>query len=130
MAKYYSAFGTDSTPTFSVLTIVNDDMALVPVGNYLNVDNLSDVESLSTASERQQSVVQLIERQDIVEVDIQLKTSLTILDAQQWGKSLSKSIEKISSEHRLGKSWLPLFSNIEEIEDNHYRIQFINKDDP
>lgn len=130
MAKYYSAFGTDSTPTFSVLTIVNDDMALVPVGNYLNVDNLSDVESLNTVSERQKSAIRLIERQDIVEVDIQLKTSLTILDAQQMGKSLSESIEKISSEHRLGKSWLPLLSNIEETEDNKYRIQFINKDDP
>ncbi|WP_323087000.1 hypothetical protein, partial [Providencia alcalifaciens] len=127
---FYSALGAENEPIFTTIEMNTEDMANVPVGNHLMVSNLSETDSLSLASGRQQHIDQLIERQDLVDMDAQLKTSLAILDAQQWGISLDKSIEALSSKYQLGKEWLPLFSNIEKIDDDHYRIQFIHSENP
>lgn len=130
MATYYDAFGTENKPIFTVVSIVIDDMANVPIGNHLNVSNLSESDALNLASEHQQKIEQLIERQDSVDMDIQLKTSLAILDVQQWGESLDKATKALSSEYQLGKEWVPLFSNIEKTDDGHYRVQFIHNETP
>lgn len=128
MALYYDALGTENNPVFTIITVVTDDMAIVPIGNNLNVSNLSEPGALSLVSDHQEEISQLIERQDILNTDIQLKTSLVILDAQQWGDALDKSTKLLSSEYNLGKEWIPIFSSVEKISNNRYKIQYVNNE--
>ncbi|HHR5905359.1 TPA: TcdA/TcdB pore-forming domain-containing protein [Providencia alcalifaciens] len=130
MADYYSAYEVENKPAFELVFINTDEMAKVPIGNYLSVNDLSIDEKLSDLSERGKKVEQLIFKQKEIIEDTRLKASLTILDAQQWGERVNDATLKLSAEKHFNGKWIPLFSSAEQASDNLYRIKFIHIENP
>ncbi|MTB66583.1 prevent-host-death family protein [Providencia sp. wls1943] len=130
MADYYSAYEVENKPAFEVVFINTDEMAKVPIGNYLTVNDLSGEEELSDLRDRGKKVEALIFKQKEIIEDTRLKASLTILDAQQWGEKINDATLKLSAEKQLNEKWVPLFSSVEQTSDNLYRIKFIHIENP
>ncbi|WP_375084095.1 TcdA/TcdB pore-forming domain-containing protein [Providencia sp. SKLX074055] len=128
-APYYSAFDVDGKPAFNLVYIDTHKMSGVSIGNQLTVENLSDENEISTIEARQNKARLILRGQnEIYQEDLQLKCSLSILDANQWAEKIHEASVKLSVENNLDDRWLPLFSNIEEEKEGHYRIQFIHLD--
>ena len=126
MADYYSAYEVDNKPAFELVFINTEDMAKVPVGSHLTVNDLSSDEGLSSLSERGKKVDELIFKQKEIIEDTKLKSSLVILDAQQWGEKINEATMKLTAEKHFNGKWIPLFSSVEQTENNLYRIKFIH----
>ncbi|HHR5880205.1 TPA: TcdA/TcdB pore-forming domain-containing protein [Providencia alcalifaciens] len=126
MAEYYSAYERNKKPAFELVFINTDEMGKVSVGNHLVVNNLSTPEELIKVSRREKKVDGLIYQQNEIKNDIQLKSSLAILDAEQWGEKINASLINLASENLLNDEWVPLFDSIEAVENEHYKIKFIN----
>ncbi|MEX6398354.1 hypothetical protein AB6E88_15260 [Providencia hangzhouensis] len=88
MADFYSAFGSNKDPVFEVISIITDDMSSVPVGNGLSVTHLSEPISLSLITKREKKTSSIVNKQLAIQRDIQLKGTLAMLEAQQWGYRL------------------------------------------
>ncbi|UBX49510.1 prevent-host-death family protein [Providencia alcalifaciens] len=128
MSDYYSAYEVDNKPAFELVFINTDDMAKVPIGHHLTVNDLSTDEKLSDLSDRGKKVEELIFKQKKIIEDTKLKSSLTILDAQQWGERISEATMKLTAEKHVNGKWIPLFSSVEQADNNIYRIKFIHVD--
>ncbi|HBC7428778.1 TPA: hypothetical protein KEY68_001021 [Providencia rettgeri] len=128
MAEFYNAMGSETEPKFELVTIDIKRMADVPIGYGLVVGDLHNKNELSVVSEQRVKVDLFIENENIINHDLQLKVSLQILDAKQWGERIDAAIRKITQEYRLDNKWLINFFNIVRLDDNNYRIQFIHQD--
>ncbi|WP_265524960.1 TcdA/TcdB pore-forming domain-containing protein, partial [Providencia rustigianii] len=49
-----------------------------------------------------------------------------ILDAELWGERINDASINLSSEYSLNENWILLFSSVEVIENDRYKIKFIN----
>ena len=129
-ASYYSAFGKDDDPIFKTVNIDIGKMKLVSIGNGLEVDDLSNTESLSIVEARRNTLNKIIKMQNEAYDDLQLKNSLIIFDARQWSEKINLATHKLLLENGLDELWVPLFSTVEETEGGGYRIQFIHIREP
>ncbi|WP_353242002.1 TcdA/TcdB pore-forming domain-containing protein [Providencia sp.] len=129
-APYYSAFDIDGKPAFNLVYIDTNKMGRVPIGSQLTVENLSENDDLTTIETRQNKARLILKNQDEIYQDLQLKRSLMILDANQWAEKIHEATFKLSVENELDGRWLPLFYNVEEVKEGHYRLQLIHLDDP
>lgn len=129
-ASYYSALEVDGKPAFNLVYIDTHKMRGVSIGNQLTVENLSDENDISTIEARKNKARLILKGQNEIYQDLQLKCSLSILDANQWAEKIHEATVKLSVEHNLDGRWLPLFYNVEEIKEGHYRLQLIHLDNP
>lgn len=129
-APYYSAFEIENKPAFNTVYLDTEKMRLVPIGNNLQVENLSEDEELTSAGVKYEKANILLKKQNEIYEDLQLKHSLMILDANQWAEKIHEATFKLSLENNLDGRWLPLFYNVKEIEEGRYSIQLIHLDDP
>ncbi|MBO2875656.1 TcdA/TcdB pore-forming domain-containing protein, partial [Providencia rettgeri] len=130
MADFYSAFGSNKDPVFEVISIITDDMSSVPVGNGLSVTHLSEPISLSLITKRESKTSSIVNKQLAIQRDIQLKGTLAMLEAQQWGYRLETSLTNLSMKYQFNRKWVPIFSTLKENEKGKYQLQFIDYDDP
>ncbi|MBI6549676.1 TcdA/TcdB pore-forming domain-containing protein [Xenorhabdus lircayensis] len=130
MAVRYGSLGNESVPVFNLLEIDPGKMARVPVGNGLDVADLTRPDELATVIEQRQWVKQTVSAQVKVAEDAQLHTTLATLDAEQWGAKFDKAITTLAQEHKLDQRWMPVIGNTEEQGEDRYRVQFINRDHP
>ncbi|WP_340613510.1 TcdA/TcdB pore-forming domain-containing protein [Xenorhabdus thailandensis] len=128
LAVHYSAFGSQSAPTFNLVEIDPAKMASVPVGNGLDVADLTRPDELATVIEQRQWVKQAVNAQVKIAEDAQLRTSLATLDTEQWGAKFDKAITALAQEHKLDHRWMPVIGSIKEQEKGRYSVQFINRD--
>ncbi|MEQ4674473.1 TcdA/TcdB pore-forming domain-containing protein [Providencia vermicola] len=129
-APYYSAFEVDGKPAFNLVYIDTHKMRGVSIGNQLTVENLSDENEISTIEARQNKARLILKGQNEIYQDLQLKCLLSILDANQWAEKIHEASVKLSVENNLDNRWLPMFHNIEEEREGHYRLQLIYLDNP
>ncbi|WP_438336210.1 TcdA/TcdB pore-forming domain-containing protein [Providencia hangzhouensis] len=130
MADFYSAFGSNKDPVFEVISIITDDMSSVPVGSGLSVTHLSEPISLSLITKRESKTSSIVNKQLAIQRDIQLKGTLAMLEAQQWGYRLETSLANLSMNYQFNRKWVPIFSTLKEDEKGKYQLQFIDYDDP
>ncbi|MGG4664037.1 TcdA/TcdB pore-forming domain-containing protein [Providencia vermicola] len=129
-APYYSAFEVDGKLAFNLVYIDTHKMRGVSIGNQLTVENLSDENEISTIEARQNKAKLILKGQNEIYQDLQLKCLLSILDANQWAEKIHEASVKLFVENNLDDRWLPLFHNIEEEREGHYRLQLIHLDNP
>lgn len=130
LAAHYGSFGTKSLPAFNLIEIDTGKMAEVPVGNGLNVADLSRPEELAGVIGQRRQVEQAVDAQQRVSEDLRLGAALTTLDAEQWGARFEVASTRLAREHQLGGQWIPIIANIEEQKEGGYRVQFINREQP
>ncbi|MDX7987581.1 hypothetical protein FE392_09590 [Xenorhabdus sp. 12] len=128
LAVHYGALGSKSTPAFNLVEIDPAKMARVPVGNGLDVADLTRSDELATVIEQRRQVKQVVNTQEKIDENLQLRTALVTLDAEQWGEKFDNAITELAKENRLDQRWMPVIGNIMEQDEGHYRIQFINRD--
>lgn len=126
MASYYSAFERNNKPAFELVFIDVGRMKDVPIGNHLTVNDLVSSEELSIKSLREKEIEDLFYQQNEIIHDTQLKTSLVILDAEQWAENIDESLTILTTENKLDENWVPLFSSVESLGNENYKIQFVN----
>ncbi|MEY1237352.1 TcdA/TcdB pore-forming domain-containing protein [Providencia manganoxydans] len=140
MASTYKALGSKSIPTFELISINTEAMGEVSIGNGIKVSDLSNNADLYMIASQQKELNHFIEQQNNITKDLQIRSSLELLKAEQWGKRVSDAYNiLISTQYRdndpttvgylLYDKWLPNFSNIEAVSDEKYRIQFISQED-
>ncbi|MGY1448442.1 TcdA/TcdB pore-forming domain-containing protein [Pseudomonas chlororaphis] len=130
LAAHYGSLGTKSLPAFNLIEIDTGKMAEVPVGNGLNVADLSRPEELAGVIGQRRQVEQAVGAQQRVNEDLRLGAALTTFDAEQWGARFEVASTRLAREHQLGGQWIPIIANIEEQKEGGYRVQFINRDQP
>ncbi|PHM44306.1 TcdA/TcdB pore-forming domain-containing protein [Xenorhabdus szentirmaii] len=128
LAVHYGAFGSKSTPAFNLVEIDPAKMAKVPVGNGLDVADLTRPDELATVIEQRQWAKQVVNTQEKVAESTQLRTALVTLDAELWGERFDNAITELARENGLDQRWMPVIDNIKEQDEGPYRIQFINRD--
>ncbi|MDC9590610.1 TcdA/TcdB pore-forming domain-containing protein [Xenorhabdus sp. XENO-10] len=130
MAVYYGSLGSELVPAFNLVEIDPDKMARVPVGNGLDVADLTRPDELATVIEQRQWVKQTVSAQAKIAEDAQLRTALATLDAEQWGVKFDKAITRLAQENKLDHRWMPVIGNTEDQGEGRYSVQFINRDLP
>jgi len=130
LAAHYGSLGTKSLPTFNLIEIDTGKMAEVPVGNGLNVADLSRPEELAGVIGQRRQVEQAVDARQRVSEDLRLGAALTTFDAEQWGARFEVASTRLAREHQLGSQWIPIIANIEAQQEGGYRVQFINRDQP
>ncbi|MTC44883.1 hypothetical protein GKR71_03370 [Providencia sp. wls1922] len=128
MVYQYDVLMEESVPVFDLVSIDVEQMANVDVGSGLKVEDLVSSSELSEVIPRRQETINFIEHQRLLAKDRQIKSSLSILKAEQWGGRLESSLDKITQEHQLDEHWLPVFASTDKLEDGRYQIQFVHKD--
>ncbi|PHM45854.1 toxin B [Xenorhabdus mauleonii] len=128
LAVHYGALGSQSAPAFNLVEIDPAKMAKVPVGNGLDVADLTRPDELATVIEQRQWAKQAVNTQEKIAENVQLRTTLVALDAEQWGERFDNAMTELARENRLDQRWMPVIDNIKEQGKGHYRIQFINRD--
>lgn len=128
LAVHYSAFGSKSAPTFNLVEIDPVKMARVPVGNGLDVADLTRPDELATVIEQRQWVKQAVNAQVKIAEDAQLRTALATLDTEQWGAKFDKAITALAQENNLDHRWMLVIGSIKEQGEGRYSVQFINRD--
>ncbi|SFU32281.1 TcdA/TcdB pore-forming domain-containing protein [Xenorhabdus koppenhoeferi] len=128
LAVHYGSLGSKLTPTFNLVEIDPVKMAKIPVGNGLNVADLTRPDELATVIEQRQWVKKTVNAQEKIAGDAQTRTALATLDAEQWGARFDKAITDLARENKLDQRWIPVFDNIKEQSEGDYRVQFINRD--
>lgn len=129
-ATLYDSFGTQSAPIFNLVQIDVAKMAEVPVGNGLNVADLSRPDELVSSIEQRRQVERTLSTQAQAIEDTRLRTALVTLDAEQWGARFEESCTLLAREAGLDHRWMPVIANTEAQDDGRYRVQFINRDQP
>ncbi|MCT8352637.1 TcdA/TcdB pore-forming domain-containing protein [Photorhabdus kayaii] len=130
LAAHYGSLGSELAPIFNLVEIDASKMAKVPVGNDLNVADLTRPDELTTVIEQRRQVEQAVNTQVRIAKDTRLHTALAILDAEQWGSRFAEASTRIAQENNLDQRWMPVIGNTEDQGKGHYRIQFINRDQP
>lgn len=128
MVYKYDVLMDKSVPVFDLVSIDTEQMANVDIGSGLRVEDLVSASELSEVIPRRQETRSFIENQSLLAKDRQIKSSLSILKAEQWGDRLESSLDKITQEHQLDEQWLPVFASTDKLEDGRYQIQFVHKD--
>ncbi|MBD2798392.1 hypothetical protein ID856_18110 [Xenorhabdus sp. 18] len=128
MAVYYGSLGSQSVPVFNLVEIDPDKMASVPVGNGLDVADLTRPDELATVIEQRQWVKQTVNAKVKIAEYTQLHTALATLDTEQWGDKFDQAMTRLAQENRLDQRWIPVIGNIEEQGEGRYRVQFINRE--
>lgn len=129
MAYKYDALIDKSKPIFELIAIDVEKMASVGVGSGLNVGDLVSSTDLSEVTQSHQAMKVFLEKQNTLMEDRQIKTSLCILNAEQWGARLESSINKISKLNQLDEGWIPVFASTDKLDSGQYRVQFIHRGD-
>ncbi|CAG9426536.1 TcdA/TcdB pore-forming domain-containing protein [Providencia alcalifaciens] len=129
MAYKYDALIDKSKPIFELIAIDVEKMANVGVGSGLNVGDMVSSTELSEVAQRHQDMKVFLEKQNTLMEDRQIKTSLCILNAEQWGARLESSVNKINQLNQLDENWLPVFASTDKLDSGRYRVQFIHRDD-
>ncbi|WP_256574787.1 TcdA/TcdB pore-forming domain-containing protein [Pseudomonas sp. PA15(2017)] len=130
LALHYESFGSDLQPTFNLVEIDTGKMAEVPVGNGLNVADLSRPEELAEVIGQQRQVDQAVGAGQRVSKDLSLGATLTTLDAEQWGARFEAASSRLARGQQLGSQWIPIIATTETQKAGSYRVQFINRDQP
>ncbi|RXU65576.1 cytotoxin [Pseudomonas protegens] len=130
LAAHYGAFGSQSLPAFNLIEIDTGKMAEVPVGNGLNVADLSRPEELAGVIGQRRQVEQALDARQRISDDLRLGAALTTFDAEQWGARFDAASSRLAREHQLGSQWIPIIATTEERKEGGYRVQFINRDQP
>ncbi|WP_422420424.1 TcdA/TcdB pore-forming domain-containing protein [Pseudomonas sp. GZD-222] len=129
-AAHYGSFGTRSAPVFNLVQIDASKMAEVPVGNGLNVADLSRADELVSSIEQRRQVERTLSTQAQAIEDTHLRTALVTLDAEQWGARYQEACTLLAREAGLDHHWMPVIANTEAQSEGQYRVQFINRDQP
>ncbi|HHR6037366.1 TPA: TcdA/TcdB pore-forming domain-containing protein [Providencia alcalifaciens] len=127
MAFKYDALTEKSEPIFDFVSIDIELMANVDVGTGIRVEDLVSSTELSEVIPRRQKTRAFIESQSVLAKDRQIKSSLSILNAEQWGSRLESSLDKVTQKYQLDEYWLPVFASTKRLEDGRYQIQFVHK---
>ncbi|OWO79997.1 hypothetical protein B5C26_19355 [Photorhabdus luminescens] len=130
LAAHYGSLGSELSPIFNLVEIDADKMAEVPVGNGLNVADLTRPGELAAVIEQQQQVEQTVNAQVRIAEDNRLRSALVTLDAEQWGARFDEASTRLAQENNLDQHWMPVISNTEDQGAGRYRVQFINRDQP
>ncbi|MGQ5525183.1 TcdA/TcdB pore-forming domain-containing protein [Chitinimonas sp. PSY-7] len=130
LAAYYGSFGSLSAPEFNLVEIDTAKMAEVPVGNGLNVANLTESNDLASVVERQHQAAQTVSAGERIRENVRLHAALVTLDAEQWGRRFDESSTRLAHEAGLDHNWMPVIANTEDQGEGSYRVQFINRDRP
>ncbi|MGS0628383.1 MULTISPECIES: TcdA/TcdB pore-forming domain-containing protein [Photorhabdus] len=130
LAVHYGSFGSQSEPAFNLVEIDTGKMAEVPVGNGLNVADLTRFEELASVIGQRRQVEQAVRAPERVTEDLRLSTLLKTLDAEQLGGRFEVASTQLAQEYQLDSHWLPIIATTEELGEGHYRVQFINSDQP
>ncbi|OWO78865.1 cytotoxin [Photorhabdus luminescens] len=130
LAVHYGSFGSQSVPAFNLVEIYTGKMAEVPVGNGLNVADLTRFEELASVIGQRRQVEQAVRAPERVTEDLRLSTLLKTLDAEQLGARFEVASAQLAQEHQLDNHWLPIIATTEELGEGRYRVQFINRDQP
>lgn len=130
LAAHYGSFGSQSQPAFNLVQIDTAKMAQVPVGNGLDVADLSRPQELAGVIGQRRQVEQAVGAQQRVSEDLRLGAALTTFDAEQWGARFEAASIRLAAEHQLDGHWIPIISTLEEPKEGGYRVQFINRDQP
>ncbi|OCA53115.1 TcdA/TcdB pore-forming domain-containing protein [Photorhabdus namnaonensis] len=130
LAAHYSSLGSLSSPVFNLEKIDAGKMAEVPVGNGLNVADLTRPGELAAVIEQQRQVKHTVDAQIRITEDTRLRSALVILDAEQWGARFNQANTRLTQENNLDQRWIPIISNTEDQGEGRYRVQFINRDQP
>lgn len=127
MAFKYDALTEKSEPIFDLVAIDIEQMANVDVGAGIRVEDLVSSTELSEVIPRRQKTRAFIESQNVLAKDRQIKSSLSILNAEQWGSRLELSLDKMIQKYQLNEYWLPVFASTKRLENGRYQIQFVHK---
>ncbi|MGZ0703177.1 TcdA/TcdB pore-forming domain-containing protein [Pseudomonas piscis] len=130
LAAHYGSFGSQSVPAFNLVEIDTGKMAQVPVGNGLDVADLSRPEELAGVIGQRRQVEQALDTRQRVSEDLRLGAALTTFDAEQWGERFEVASTRLAREHQLGSQWIPIIATTEAQPEGGYRVQFINRDQP
>ncbi|KGM27303.1 hypothetical protein KS18_15630 [Photorhabdus luminescens] len=130
LAAHYGSPGGELTPIFNLVEIDTSKMAKVPVGNDLNVADLTRPDELTTVIEQRRQVEQAVNAQVRIAKDARLHTALATLDAEQWGAKFAEASTRLAQENNLDQRWMPVISNTEDQGEGRYQIQFINRAQP
>ncbi|AJO79288.1 TcdA/TcdB pore-forming domain-containing protein [Pseudomonas sp. MRSN 12121] len=130
LAAHYGSFGSQSAPAFNLIEIDTGRMAQVPVGNGLNVADLSRPEELTQVIGQQREAERVVDAGRRASEDLRLGTALSTFDAEQWGERFLAASTRLAREHRLGSEWMPVIATTDERQGGGYRVQFINRDQP
>lgn len=125
MAEYYSAEGTSNAPIFEISKIDTEKMANVHIGNGLYVSDIIDSSDLTHISQNRQNIAPILVNQQRVMSDLQLRSSLEVLEAQEWRDKLEKSMQSIANQYKLNNKWLPVFSNVRKLDNGGYLVPFV-----
>ncbi|WP_387690564.1 TcdA/TcdB pore-forming domain-containing protein [Photorhabdus sp. RM71S] len=130
LAVHYGSLSSQSAPVFNLVEIDASKMAKVPVGNGLDVADLTRPGELATVIEQRRQVEQTLNAQTRITEDTQLHTALVTLDAEQWGARFVEANTRLAQENNLDQRWMPVIGNTEDQGEGRYRVQFINRDQP
>ncbi|WP_025127307.1 TcdA/TcdB pore-forming domain-containing protein [Pseudomonas sp. PH1b] len=130
LATHYGSFGSQSAPAFNLIEIDTGKMAEVPVGNGLNVADLSRPEELAGVIGQRRQVEQALDARQRVSEDLRLGAALTTFDAEQWGARFEAASTRLARENQLGSQWIPIIATTERTPEGRYQVQFINRDQP
>ncbi|MCW7548214.1 cytotoxin [Photorhabdus sp. APURE] len=130
LAVHYDALGNESTPIFNLVEIDAGKMAEVPVGNGLDVADLTLPGELTTVIEQRRQIEQTVNAQARIVEDTRLHTALATFDAEQWGAKFDEASIRLARENSLDQRWMPVIGNTQDLGEGRYRVQFINRDQP
>lgn len=128
MASFYSANGTGSKPEFKLVEMEYEYMAEVPVGSGLVVSDLIHYGELEDIVEQRRLTNQVVENQESLTTDMSLRSSLSLLTAEQWADKLNNAFNQLIRINDLNEEWLPIFESIQKIDGEKYHIEFIHQD--
>lgn len=103
-------------------------MADVYVGNGLQVSDLINSTDLNLVTQHRNEITPIFENENSSMSDLQIHSSLQIVDAQQWATRLNLATRIISQQHQLDEKWIPIFFDIQKLENERYLIPFISQE--
>ncbi|WP_272517904.1 TcdA/TcdB pore-forming domain-containing protein [Providencia sp. PROV221] len=123
MAEQYAVLNS----SFELVSINTGKMSEVQIGSGLTVSDLVYSDNLMESISLHKKMESILEHQSLIAKDKKIQTSLIILESEKWGERLEYSINEVCKSHQLDEKWLPVFENVENLEDGRYRIQFIHQ---
>ena len=125
MAQLYSVLDGE----FELIEIDTKLMSNVQVGNSLIVEDLVYSDDLAESLSNNKQMRTIADNQNLIVTDKNNQASFEILKAEQWGSRLESALNNVMEQYQLDQKWLPVFKNIEVLENGKYRLQFIHQDD-
>jgi insecticidal toxin len=130
LAAFYGALGSATEPTFDLVQIDAAQMAEVPLTRSLTVADLSRPGELVDVLETQRQMTRTVDAQERVGTDTLLRATLAIFDAEQWGSKYHEASVRLAQEVGLDSHWVPVIANTRKLAEDHYEVQFINREQP